>query len=56
MKDKEIFVIWSTCPDVAAARTRDLVEASLVACVNVLPGLRSIYRWNGAVQADETRC
>ncbi len=55
MKDKEILVLLSTCPDVATAEriARDLVEASLVACVNVLPGLRSIYRWNGAVQADE---
>jgi periplasmic divalent cation tolerance protein len=48
-------VILSTCPDTAAAErlARTLVEESLAACVNVVPGLRSIYRWNGAVQADE---
>lgn len=31
---------------------RDLVESRLAACVNILPGLRSIYRWNGEI-SDE---
>jgi periplasmic divalent cation tolerance protein len=32
---------------------RALIEESLVACVNIVPGLRSIYRWNGAAQAAD---
>jgi periplasmic divalent cation tolerance protein len=36
----------------AARVVRVLVEERLVACGNVLPGARSIYRWQGAV-ADE---
>ena len=31
-----------------------LVEARLAACVNLLPGIRSIYRWKGEIEhADE---
>jgi periplasmic divalent cation tolerance protein len=54
MKDKEFLVILCSCPDHETARriAHDLVSGSLVACVNVVPGLRSIYRWNGSVQDD----
>jgi periplasmic divalent cation tolerance protein len=49
-------VVLSTCPDreTAEAIARELVEARLAACVNVLPRMRSIYQWEGAVvSADE---
>lgn len=36
----------------AARIGRALVEARLVACANVIPGVRSIYRWEGAVQDE----
>lgn len=33
---------------------RTLVEERLAACVNILDGMTSVYRWNGAIeQADE---
>ena len=36
----------------AAPLARDLVEARLAACVNVVEKIRSIYRWKGAVEDD----
>ncbi|MEM9529590.1 MAG: divalent-cation tolerance protein CutA [Pseudomonadota bacterium] len=46
----------STCPPEDAERlAAGLVNARLAACVNLLPGVRSIYRWEGQLeQAEET--
>jgi periplasmic divalent cation tolerance protein len=38
--------------DVGASLARTLVEERLAACVNLVPGVRSIYRWEGEVQDD----
>ena len=47
-------VILCTCPDegVASRLARGLVEGELAACVNILPQIRSIYRWQGSVSDD----
>jgi periplasmic divalent cation tolerance protein len=47
----------STCPDDATARriAEALVAEGLAACVNVMPAVHSVYRWQGRVErADET--
>jgi periplasmic divalent cation tolerance protein len=36
----------------AEAIARSLVEAELAACVNIVSGVRSIYRWKGTVSSD----
>ncbi len=32
---------------------RALVEARLAACVNIFPGVRSLFRWQGAIEDQE---
>jgi periplasmic divalent cation tolerance protein len=39
-------------PEKAAELARALVEERLAACVNILPGARSIYRWQGKLEDD----
>jgi len=48
----EIVVALTTVPaDVdASALARALVDARVAACVNILPAVRSIYRWQGAIE------
>lgn len=47
-------VVLMTAPDTetAARLARALVDERLIACANVLPGVTSIYRWEGAVHED----
>ena len=44
-----------TCPsrDAATAIARQLVDEQIAACVNVIPGVQSIYRWQGSICVDE---
>lgn len=51
--DKPV-LIYSTFPtgEAAASVGRELVERRLAACVNILPGMTSIYRWEGNIQRD----
>lgn len=42
-------------PDTAGRLARQLVEAQFAACVNLVPGLTSVYHWQGALEsAQET--
>ncbi len=50
---KETFVVvYATFPDEAAALAagRALVEARLAGCINVLPGMTSVYVWQGKTE------
>lgn len=51
---EEARVVLMTAPDgeTGARIARALVEERLAACVNVVPGVRSIYRWQGRIEDD----
>ena len=52
--DSQPLVVFCTCPDQASAEriAPTVVEERLAACVNILPGLTSVYRWRGQMQRD----
>ena len=52
--DQQQLVALVTCPvDEADKIAAELVARELVACVNVIPLVRSVYRWEGEVNTDD---
>jgi periplasmic divalent cation tolerance protein len=50
----EVVTLYATFPpdfDIEAL-AKTLLEEGLIACCNSLGGVRSIYRWNGAIETD----
>ena len=47
-----VYPTWPTVPEAEEAG-RTLVERRLAACVNILPGMISHYRWQGAIERGE---
>ena len=49
---EEVLTVFTTWPDLDTARTaaRTLVEERLAACGNIVPGVESVYRWEGKVE------
>lgn len=45
---------YATCPDKAVAQriAHALVDAHIAACINIVPGLESVYRWQGRIETD----
>jgi periplasmic divalent cation tolerance protein len=54
----DVRLVFCTCPDTVTAQSlaRHLVEQRLAACVNLLPPMQSVYRWQGQIeQAQEVQ-
>jgi len=49
---EEVLTVFTTWPDLETARkaARVLVEERLAACGNIVPGVESVYRWEGQVE------
>ncbi len=52
MTSTVVALVTTPSADSAAALARTLVEEGLAACGNVLPAIRSIYRWEGKIQDE----
>lgn len=50
----DVCVVLVTAPSMekGAELARTLVDESLIACANLVPGVRSIYRWKGELNDD----
>lgn len=57
MNETDYVLVLTTLPADADAATfaRTLVETRLAACVNLLPGMESVYRWEGRVEQERER-
>lgn len=49
----EVVVLLTTWPDNQTARevAKDWLNKNLVACVNILPEMQSLYRWDGELNS-----
>jgi len=52
---QQFLVILNTCPDKESATqvANALIHQQLAACVNIMPGLTSIYPWQGKIESGE---
>ena len=55
--ESDYVIVLTTLPaDIdAAAFAESLVEARLAACVNLMPIMQSIYRWQGQIEQESER-
>lgn len=52
MSEESIWLAMTNAPDLPTAQAiaRSVVDAKLAACVNILPAVQSVFRWQGMVE------
>ena len=47
-------IVVTTCPtpEIATQLANDIVEQQLAACVNIIPTIKSVYKWKGKIEHD----
>lgn len=52
---KDHCIVLCSCPDQASAETiaDALVKSKLAACVNIVPGVTSLYQWQGNLEKSQ---
>ena len=52
---KEILLVLTNVSEsmIAMRIARELIELRVAACVNILPGVQSVYRWQGAIEETD---
>jgi periplasmic divalent cation tolerance protein len=51
----DAIIVYVTCPDFALAQRigRSVVEERIAACANILPGMNTVYRWEGKIEIGQ---
>ena len=54
----DTILVLCTCPDEASADliSEQLLNQRLAACINQVPGLTSVYRWQGKLERARETC
>jgi periplasmic divalent cation tolerance protein len=52
MTDKQIVLSTAGSEDEARKIARNLIERKLAACVNIVPGIESVYHWQGKIESS----
>ena len=53
MSERLVVLVTAGSPEEAEEIAQNLVKEMLAACVNIVPGVTSVYRWEGEVQRDQ---
>jgi periplasmic divalent cation tolerance protein len=51
----DLICLYITCSSLSEAEAiaNNLLELELIACANLLPNAKSLYRWNGAIESSD---